>query len=293
MGKKVVIIILAILIIDQIVKVWVKTTLGAPGLPQPQIIPVIEGVFNIHYVENPGMAFGTTLGNGNGPKYILSLFRLVAIIAIGIYIFRLLKDPKVHNGLVYAMGLIFAGAAGNLIDGMFYDLIWDINPDHRWNWVLDDQEFPIIQSNGDTVTRDGGFLLGRVVDMFQFSARWPSYFPKGMAGTEMFGAIWNIADASISFGVALIILRYRSFFGSSFVKKNEDGEPVEDGTPDTISKKRWAIYFTASIAVFFLVLIGGSHIWYKIYDSVDGGMMAIAAIVIAFSSYWVMREYIK
>ncbi len=176
-------------------------------------VGIIDGFFQLYYIENRGMAFGTTLGEGVAAKYILSLFRLGAIIAIGWYILKLLRDPNVHKGLIVAMGLIFAGATGNLIDGMFYDYIFEVNGDIAWNWQRDSMgNWLIDPESGEPVIRKTGFLLGSVVDMCQFTMIWPSWMPFGLAGEEVFAAIWNVADASISTGVGLIIVRYRTFF---------------------------------------------------------------------------------
>lgn len=219
LGWQVVILILIVLVLDQIVKIWVKTSFEAY-----EQMPVIEGFFQLYYIENRGMAFGTTLGSGALPKYALSIFRLVAIIGIGYYIYKLLKEKEVHRGLIIAVGLIFAGAAGNLIDGMLYDFIWAVDPDIQWNYARDGDGIPMIDDSGYFVTRPQGFLLGSVVDMFQFTAKWPSWMPFGLAGGEIFGAIWNVADGSITLGVGIIVARYRTFF------KKAEAENVEAPT---------------------------------------------------------------
>ncbi len=297
MGKRIAIIVTAILIIDQLVKIWVKSGLfGFDAMYQNQSIPVIANFFNIYYVENPGMAFGTTLGSGVWAKYALSIFRLIAIAAIAVYVVRLLRDPAVHKGLIYAMALIFAGATGNLIDGMCYDYVFDINPDHRWNWIEDENGALITGDGGVPVLRQTGFLLGNVVDMFQFTSKWPSYFPVGMSGEEIFGAIWNVADASISTGVGLIILRYRTYFRKVAVVISETGEPLP-GTVQVgvqpISVSRWIVYFVLSIIVFFGCLFGGSHLWKMATGSVDPGIISLLSLLVGYLSFWAMRDYIK
>lgn len=222
MGKRVIILITAILIIDQIVKVLVKTQM----YPHEQI-GIIDGFFQLYYIENKGMAFGTTLGNGVIGKYALSIFRLIAIVGIGYYISKLLKEKGTPKGMIYAVGLIFAGAAGNLIDGAVYDYIWELDPNIAWNYAEDANGSWMIGEDGTPVLRNSGFLLGSVVDMFQFTARWPSWMPFGLGGEEIFAAIWNIADAAITIGVAMIILNYRKFF------KKENTEEQETTTnPD-------------------------------------------------------------
>lgn len=210
---KILLVIIGILLVDQLVKIWVKQ-----NMHPHETIGVVDGFFQLYYIENRGMAFGTTLGAGAIPKYILSIFRLVAIIAIGYYLVKNIRQGKAHKGLIFCMGLIFAGATGNLIDGMFYDFIFDLDPNVAWNWAIDSNENFVLDEFGNPVMRPNGFLLGSVVDMFQFTVTWPSWMGSGLAGKEIFGAIWNVADASISAGVILIILRYRTFF-----KKTDDG----------------------------------------------------------------------
>lgn len=224
MGKKVILIILGILVVDQLVKIWIKTTM----YPH-ETIGVIDGFFQLYYIENRGMAFGTTLGAGAGAKYALSIFRLIAIIAIGYYLWKNIQDKKTHRGLIVAMSLIFAGATGNLIDGMFYDYLFEIDPNVAWNWAIDGNENFVIDEFGNPVLRPNGFLLGSVVDMFQFTVTWPSWMPFNLAGKEIFGAIWNVADVSISSGVGLIILRYRTYF-----KKPEPVAEIDPNEPSDL-----------------------------------------------------------
>jgi signal peptidase II len=214
LGKKVVLLILGVLIIDQLVKVWIKTSLHPH-----ESVPVIDGFFQLYYIENRGMAFGTTLGSGAIGKYALSLFRLGASIAIAIYIRKMILDKTSSKGLIIALSLIFAGATGNLIDGLFYDFIFDIDPNVAWNWAMDSDGNWVLDEFGSPVLRPNGFLLGSVVDMFQFTMTWPMsmeslprWLGKNLAGKEVFGAIWNVADFAISVGVGLIIIRYKTFF---------------------------------------------------------------------------------
>jgi signal peptidase II len=231
LGKQVVILIILVLILDQIVKIWIKT-----GFDPLEKQTLIGGFFQLYYIENRGMAFGTTLGSGALAKYALSIFRLVAIIGIGYYIYKLLKEKNIHRGLVLAVGLIFAGATGNLIDGMFYDYIWDLDCNIGWNHALDADGNPTFDQNG-YVCRPQGFLLGSVVDMFQFTVKWPEGMPFGLGGKQVFGAIWNVADGSITLGVSIIVLRYRAFFKKPL--EDQNGENVKATIPvvDSASKE--------------------------------------------------------
>ncbi len=161
------------------------------------------------------MAFGTTLGDGVWAKYVLSIFRFGAIIGIAVYIRKLIKANEVKLSFLITIALIFAGAAGNLIDGMFYDFMFPMDPLVRENWIVNEFGFPVYGADGEILLREGGFFLGSVVDMFEFTVKWPSWTPFDYAGKDIFPFVFNIADASISIGVAIIILRYRKFFKSN------------------------------------------------------------------------------
>lgn len=159
----------------------------------------------VHFVENPGMAFGITLGGSYG-KLILSLFRIVAVVFLGYYI-KMLLDAKSNFGLLASFALILAGALGNIIDSAFYGLIFSESPYHGGLAEL----FP-----------EGGgyapFLYGKVVDMLYFPM-FSGYFPDWLPiwGGEhflFFKPVFNIADAAITIGVLNILLFQRSFFAA-------------------------------------------------------------------------------
>ena len=219
-------------------------------------IGVIDGFFQLYYVENRGMAFGATLGNGAWPKYALSLFRLAAIVGIGWYILKLIRENTSPKGLMIAVALVFAGAAGNLIDGICYDLFWEVET-IPWNYAFDSAgDIMYDPHTGNFDLRPHGFMLGSVVDMFQFTSVWPTWMPVidlnlpewlGGAnildirpGKEIFGAIWNLADLSISIGVGLIVFRYRKFFRKPS-KKNPEHTPetvgIAEAGSETISTR--------------------------------------------------------
>jgi len=200
-------VILIILLIDQLVKIWVKTDFQIEE--SREFIPKF---LQLYFIENRGMAFGTTLGDGIWPKYVLSLFRLGAIIGIAIYLRKLITEGKESISFLITIALIFAGAAGNLIDGVFYDVYFGVDSSVRTNWMINEFGFPIYDETGNIVLRQGGYLLGSVVDMFQFTVKWPSFMPWGYAGRDIFPFIFNVADFAISVGVGIIILRYRKFF---------------------------------------------------------------------------------
>lgn len=183
------ILIAAILIIDQVVKIWVKTHLYIG-----EDIPLIGEWCRLHFVENQGFAFGMSVGGHIG-KIFLSVFRLVASGALLWYLLRLVKKG-VRTPLVICLTLIFVGAVGNLIDSCFYGLIFN---ESLYNVA---QLFP----------PEGGYaplLQGRVVDMFYFPLfefDWPQWMP-WIGGTHFlfFSAIFNVADAAITIGAFWLI----------------------------------------------------------------------------------------
>jgi signal peptidase II len=178
--------------------------------------------FRIHFVENEGMAWGWKMG-GEWGKVALTLFRLVAVIA-GVFIIRDFIRKKYHPGFIYCSALIFAGALGNLIDSMFYGMIFNASDPYALNVA---QIFP----------KEGyaGFLHGKVVDMLYFPIITNTYFPAwfpiwGGEDFEFFRPVFNIADAAISVGVIAILI-----FQNKFFKKEEEAkeEAVEVKTvPD-------------------------------------------------------------
>lgn len=194
--KRPLLIIFLVLFVDQGVKILVKTHMYLG-----QEIHVFGNWFIIHFTENYGMAFGLELGGSIG-KFFLSIFRIVAVIGIGLYLWYLVKHKR-HPGLITAFALIFAGAIGNIIDSAFYGLIFSES-----NYQLS-QLFP---PGGGYA----GFLQGRVVDMLYFpivEGHFPSWFP-GWGGQEFifFRPVFNISDSSITVGVAMILLFQKKYF---------------------------------------------------------------------------------
>lgn len=180
----------AVLVIDQIVKILVKTRMQIG-----EDIPLIGEWCRLHFVENEGMAFGMAFGGKIG-KLLLSLFRLIASGLIMWYLVRLIKRNERIITLV-SLSLIFVGAVGNLVDSCFYGLIFN---ESYYNLAT---MFP----------PEGGyapFLFGRVVDMFYFPLfefDWPSWMPFcGGKHFEFFNAIFNVADSAITIGVILLII---------------------------------------------------------------------------------------
>ncbi|HPR31497.1 MAG TPA: lipoprotein signal peptidase [Prolixibacteraceae bacterium] len=205
MSKKqlAILVIILILIADQILKIWIKTSfyLGEERR-------VIGNWFLLHFVENRGMAFGFEFAGRYG-KVILTLFRLVAASAIFWYLLKLIKKG-IPAGLVVSIALICAGALGNIIDSAFYGVLFSDSYGRL-------AEF--LPPGGGYET----FLHGSVVDMLFFpliKGTWPSWSPIN-AGEPFifFRPVFNIADSSITIGISIILLFYRKYFSESDEKK--------------------------------------------------------------------------
>ncbi|MBR4390275.1 MAG: lipoprotein signal peptidase [Prevotella sp.] len=199
-------IVLAVLAIDQIIKICVKTNLCLH-----ESVHVTDW-FYISFVENNGMAYGMTIV----PKLALSLFRIAAVGLIGWYICRLVKQGA-RTLYIALMALIMAGAAGNIFDSMFYGLMFsDSTPFQVAQWV------PFGEGYGD-------FLKGRVVDMFYFpiiETDLPGWVPFwGGDHFIFFSPVFNFADAAISTGVVALLLFCRKELASiSLFSKREESE---------------------------------------------------------------------
>lgn len=191
-------VILAIAI-DQIIKFEVKT-----GLPLGGQIHITDW-FYIKFIENNGMAYGMTFIN----KPVLSVLRLVLISLLGWYIYRQIKE-NARTLYVFVLSLVFAGAIGNLIDCMFYGLIFSGSSPFYTSYLV-----PF----GDGYSN---FLTGRVVDMFYFPlivSKWPDFVPfVGGDDFVFFSPIFNFADSCISVGFVLLILFCRRELAALSVK---------------------------------------------------------------------------
>lgn len=219
MKKKIwiaVLVVLLILTIDQIIKVYIKLNF-APY----ESASIFGDWFQLKFIENQGMAFGTTFFGGSmWGKLSLSLFRVIAITGIGFYWYKQVKRGA-NMEFSVAIALIFAGATGNLIDSMFYDFIFPYDPCMEFNNLPGSGNIVDCGLLGTQESRHTGFLFGNVVDMFSFEAEWPKWVPL-VGGNQVFPAIWNFADASISIGVALVFFRHRSYFMNKQDHSNED-----------------------------------------------------------------------
>lgn len=151
------------------------------------------------------MAFGTEFG-GSWGKLALSLFRVFAIGLIAWYLYKLVKS-KANIGLIISIGLVFAGAFGNIIDSVFYGMMFDQTCTGSEMYCTG----TIVAERVPWGEGYEGVFFGKVVDMMQFTVNWPSWVP-GIGGNEVFPFIFNIADAAITIGVIIIILFSKRFF---------------------------------------------------------------------------------
>jgi signal peptidase II len=216
--RNVVVIIALIIIADQALKIWIKTNYGFGEVMR------VGGLnwFQLYFIENKGMAWGWEFG-GEWGKMILTLFRLAAVIFGTWYLGRLVKQHY-SRGFIICASLIYAGALGNLIDSMFYGMIFSKSDNY------------VVASAFPPGGGYAGFLHGRVVDMLYFpmiNSHFPSWFPfVGGEPFQFFSPIFNIADASISAGVITLFIFQKRFF-----KKKETVQHSTVETSAEISDK--------------------------------------------------------
>ena len=185
-GKKLILLGIVLVVLDQIIKVLVKTNMDLG-----ETINVIGDWFKLHFVLNKGMAFGMAFG-GYWGKILLSVFRIVLFGALCWWIDKLAKKPETPTGVLVGLTMITAGAMGNIIDCFFYGLIWP-------ETVMPGAPF--------------AFMFGQVVDMFYFplfdyKLPWMDY-PR-----TFFGAVFNFADSCVTCGAIYLMLFQWKFFSA-------------------------------------------------------------------------------
>lgn len=185
--------VIAILVIDQIVKIWIKLTFTIG-----EEVNLIGDWCRLHFIENEGMAFGMSFGGTIG-KYVLTFLRIGASFLIGAYLLKLIKQ-KVSKLMIYGFTLIFAGAIGNIVDSLFYGCIFSESTFFQVAEIFPEQ---------------GGyapFALGKVVDMFYFpliDTVLPDWIPfVGGERFRFFNAIFNVSDIAITIGVMVLVIAF-------------------------------------------------------------------------------------
>jgi signal peptidase II len=200
--RSVIFLIFLIILIDQVLKIWIKTS-----FPLGHVTDVLGfSWFQLYFIENPGMAWGMELG-GDWGKMMLTLFRLVAVIFGTWYLGKIIRE-RYTTGFIICASLIYAGALGNLIDSLFYGMIFEESTYQQVASIFPEQGY-------------ASFLHGKVVDMLYFPivrSSFPEWMPfVGGNDFEFFSPIFNIADASISIGVITLLI-----FQKKFIKKEEE-----------------------------------------------------------------------
>jgi signal peptidase II len=203
-----------ILLVDQVFKIYIKTNYY---MGQETVLFESLPWFRLHFVENEGMAYGWKLG-GTWGKIALTSFRLVAVVVGTFYLLSIVRK-KFHKGYIVCVTFIYAGAIGNLIDSLFYGMVFEFSDVYAQNLAKG------FWQEGFKIGYEG-FLHGRVVDMLYFpiieNGRFPDWLPIwGGESFEFFRPVFNVADMAISGGVFTLIIFQNRFFPEAKEKKEE------------------------------------------------------------------------
>ena len=210
------VVVLLLILVDQVIKFWVKTHLAVG-----QTVPLLGQWFNLHFVENEGMAFGISFGQQIG-KFLLSLVRIVLVGLLCWYFAVFVKRGKMDGVVLTIFCLVIAGASGNIIDSMFYGIFFtESNFLQVAEWSPGHGYAP--------------FFFGKVVDMFYLKLfPIPEKFPL-WGGSWFFPAIFNFADACITVGIFLAIIFNKRIF-SDLEKKSEENVATEAEDASVVSE---------------------------------------------------------
>jgi len=201
-GRLAVIIVVLILVVDQIIKIEVKTNMCLHESIR------ITDWFYINFIENNGMAYGMTFVN----KLVLSIFRIIAVVLLSWYIWCQIRQ-RARRGYIVCLSMVLAGAAGNILDSMFYGLIFNASSPYYVSYFV-----PFGEGYAP-------FLMGKVVDMFYFpliETTLPDWLPFwGGQPYVFFSPVFNFADSCISVGFVLLLLFYRKELSEITLRKEK------------------------------------------------------------------------
>ena len=226
--RNAILIILLIIIADQVLKIYVKTTFC-----NGDDVKIMGGWFKMHFIENEGMAYGLKISESVIGKLLLSSFRLIAVV-FGFYLLKRLITKGYGKGVIICGSLILAGALGNLLDSLFYGLIFTDSPYSCFSGNYENLTSMLQNHNREAVahftkfgTGYGKVLQGKVVDMLYFplvDTQLPKWVPfLGGKNFVFFEPVFNIADAAISVGVLTLVFFQKSLLHK---KSTEETQPV-------------------------------------------------------------------
>jgi signal peptidase II len=222
-SRSVILLIFILVFIDQAIKIYIKT-----NFYYGQEIRLMGlSWIRLHFLENPGMAWGLKLGKGDVAKLVLTLFRLAAVIWGVFYVKKIIQRHN-HKGFILSVALIYAGAMGNLIDSLFYGIIFE-------------KSDPIVLNIARAFPPEGGYaglMYGHVVDMWYFPVirtTLPEWLPFwGGEFFEFFSPVFNTADVWVSTGIISILIFQKKFFRHSDSHKLQEASGTKKQTPNLI-----------------------------------------------------------